>query len=348
MKVVAVTGGSGFIGGEVAMELSKDPQVEEIRILDIAFPDYQMNPKMKYHRVDVGDLASLLKYTQNCDTLMDNVGLLGTNDRLELGDYPGVTIDTNIKGFHNQLVACRLNNVKRVFHQTKPMFSHSYENTYTYTKKCAELIAFHARECHKQQITVCTYFNASGHRQHLGHVRKLFPLAVVNAILDFDFTVFGSGAQLMDIVHVNDLARAAIMATRIDSMDKPIRIFDIGSGIPVSVMDFLTKTKEIVGSSSKFQYLPMRKGEKEDTQIRAEPEDIKTLKALGWECKYGLEETIKDYVDYYLSGKIDPVYIFNCLKYFQDTDSKFSIDGKIVDISDLGLDYINSKFLEKM
>jgi UDP-glucose 4-epimerase len=355
-KVVVVTGGSGFIGGACVKLLNEDPCVSEIRILDVAFPDYELTSKMRYFRVDVNDLATLLKYSVDADEWIDNVGLLGTGDTHELGSYPATALATNVNGFLNQLEAAYLNGVPRFFHQTKNRFDTTNgtegglsENWYTATKSMAEIAAFWARKSRHQQVTVVRYLNASGRRQHLGPVRKLFPLAVVNAILDIDFTVYGDGQQLADFIHVEDLASAAMTFMRADSMDKPVRMLDIGTGQAISILDLVTKIKQKIPSSkSAIQFLPMRKGEKENTRIEADLRDIEEARSYGWECKFSEEDVINDYIQYYLSGDVDYTYIYNTMVYFQETYSPFTSNGQPINIRDMGVEGVRQKFIEKM
>jgi nucleoside-diphosphate-sugar epimerase len=353
-KIVVVTGGSGFIGGACVKLLNDDPSVAEIRILDVSFPDYELSSKMRFLRCDVNDLSALLKYSVDADEWIDNVGMLGTGDKHELGAYPVATLQTNVAGFVNQLEAAYINRVPKFFHQSKNRFDERdgtpfglSENWYTATKSMAEIAAFWARKSRGQQITVVRYLNASGHRQHLGFVRKLFPLAVVSAILDIDFTVYGDGQQLADFIHVEDLASAALTFMRSDNKDAPVRMLDIGTGQAISVIDLVTKIKAAVGSSSHVQHLPMRHGEKPNTRITAASEDIEEARSYGWECKFTEDDVIRDYVDYYLTGEIDYTYVFNTLVYFQDTYNRFQSHGRPIDIRTLGVAGIRKLFAEK-
>lgn len=345
--VVAVTGGSGFIGGEAAMALSEDPMVKEVRILDIAFPDYDMTPKMKYHRVDVLDIMSLMRRTQGVDMWLDNVGLLGTDNSLELGGYPGAASAVNVTGFLNQVEVARAVGVRAFYHQTKPMFSHGHENFYTVTKKQAELTAAWARETKGVPITVATYFNASGRRQHLGPVRKMFPLFTVLALLDMDLAVYGTGEQLMDLIHVRDLVDASILLTVNDDYKKPGRVNDIGTGQAISVLEFSEQLIALTGSESGIARQPMRAGEAVDTKIRATSDDIKRLHdELGWEPQFTLEDIIKEYIKHW-SGYKDTTYIRNCLLYFQQTGRYFTIKGKTIDVSALSVRDISGMLAQK-
>ena len=341
--IAVVTGGAGFIGGECAMALSEDPLVKEVRIVDVAFPDFPLTSKMRYHRVDVRDYDTLLEATDGATIWFDNVGLLGTDNSVELGAYTQDALTVNVNGFLNQLQVAKRVGVSRMYHQTKPMFSHSFENAYTMTKKQAELLAFWARSTKGVPVTVATYFNASGHRQHLGPVRKMFPLFTVLALLDLDLSVYGSGKQLMDLIHVRDLVDASVLLTLQDDYSKPGKVYDIGTGQSVSVIDFAEQLISLTGSKSGIIHQSMRAGEKEDTSIRAATDDIKNLQDnYGWSPKFSLEDIIKEYVDYY-RNTTDITYIKNCLLYFQSTGRYFTMNGQEVNIQNMDEDHIRNK-----
>ncbi|QQO97330.1 nucleotide-sugar epimerase [Maribacter phage Colly_1] len=338
MSKVAVTGGAGFIGGEFVQQLNADPEVSEIKIIDISFPDYKLEPKMKYYYGNVSDLARLINLFKGVDEVYDNVGLLGTHDTEELGAYPFSAAQVNNIGFLNQIQAAEMCGIKKFFHQTKDLFFNEYENTYTFTKKAAELYAFWARYTGRLNVTVATYFNASGYRQHLGPIRKLFPLVTVQALLGLDLTIYGTGNQTLDAVHPTDLVRAAILLTKHDDGNKEVnKIYDIGTGQRISVNELCDKIIEFSGSDSKKVYLPMRQGEKADAVLEANVDDVRMLEEkYGFKCEKSTDEIITEYIEYYRT-QVDPVYVYNCLKYFQDTYGKFKKDGVEVDIADYSI-----------
>lgn len=354
-QIAVVTGGSGFVGGSFVRALDQDPTVAEIRILDTVPPnEYLLTEKMRFRRVDVMDLALLIRETQGATEWYDLVGLLGTSDATELGSYPGVALDINVKGFLNQVEAMQINRVERMFHPSKNRFdvregtAHGLsENWYTATKVMSEIVAFWARRSRGQMITTGRLLNVSGPCQHLGPTRKLFPLSIVCGILDIDFSVYGDGKQLISFIHPDDCARLCIDIMRRDSMQDPVPFIDLGTEASVSVIDLVSKIKARLASESQILFLPMRTGEKSDSRISITQDSIDYIKSTGFQAVYSIDDVIDQYTQHYLRHDQNLTAILNTMIHFEDNYSKFTKSGKEINLRNLGLDYVSSKFQEK-
>jgi UDP-glucose 4-epimerase len=342
--IAVVSGGSGFIGGESVMALAEDENVREIRILDIAFPDYEIPAKARFFRTDVLDLARLIQVTKGANLWLDNVGLLGTDDKDELGAYRHSALATNVVGLMNQIQAAEINGVKNFFHQTKPVFTDNSENWYTITKKQAEIMMlWYINNSTATKFTMATYFNASGKRQHLGPVRKMFPLFVVSSILDIDIPVYGNGEQLVDIVHVRDLVDASILIATSQDLDVRGLVFDIGSAEPISVIHLAQKIISISKSGAKIKHYDMRSGEPKTSRVKSSTTHVSKLKdSLGWEPKKKIDDIVLEYLDFWLNYS-NPIYIKNILLYFEKNGTPFTRDGKKILIEGISEKYISEK-----
>ena len=124
MKIL-VTGGSGFIGSFVVDQLSKDKK-NQIQIFDIVAPNFKIEDNVRYIDGDICYKTAIDKAIIDCEEVYDCAGVLGTS---ELVFQTERAIDTNIKGAFNVIQSCLDNNVKRIFHPTKPFpktFSKSF------------------------------------------------------------------------------------------------------------------------------------------------------------------------------------------------------------------------------
>lgn len=305
---MAVTGGSGFIGSYVAKELAKNSE-DRIFIFDTEAPRFELPPNVKFVEGSVLYKSQLDKLFRGCEEVYDCAGVLGTHELIFQSDR---AVDINIKGAVNVFQACLDQKVKRVFHPTKPLFSHEWENAYTITKIAAENFARMYREIFGMEITILRWMNASGPGQSIYPVRKFLPLAICSALLGRDIEIYGDGKQTMDIVDVRDVACIAIQAVR-SGLGREDQIWEVGAGIPRSVCEvaqwILQKTK----SSSSVTHLPMRPGEalNSNTYAKNTPE---LLKRIGYRLQFDLEKTISDAIDYYAA--MDPAEIKKALNYF--------------------------------
>ncbi|MEP7129016.1 MAG: NAD-dependent epimerase/dehydratase family protein, partial [Chitinophagales bacterium] len=110
-------------------------------------------------------------------------------------------------------------------------------------------------------------------------------------------TIFGSdyntpdGSCLRDFIHVVDLAQAHVKALqKIESLSGRCEAINIGSGIPVSVLELVKKFIALTGVQLKYTIGPRRAGDIE--KIYADPQ--KSQQLLDWKTKLSIETALKD------------------------------------------------------
>jgi len=286
MKTV-VTGGSGFIGSFFAEQLAEEGN--DVIIYDIARPRYTLKKNMTYVDGDVRYLEALLDVTKGVDEVYDISGVLGTTELMSMNTR---AVDTNIIGALNVLEACKTNNVKRLFHPTKP---NDWLNTYSITKFATEQFCLMYQKHYGMNITALKWFNAYGPRELLYPVRKAVPSFIIQALHNKDIQIYGDGEQTVDLVYVTDIAKIAIKAAR--TCGQLGKVIDVGTGIAMTVNNLAKLIITMCKSSSKIVYLPMRPGEPEMSRIKAEIADLK--KHINIDKFVDIEEGMKYTIDYY-------------------------------------------------
>jgi UDP-glucose 4-epimerase len=290
MRII-VTGGNGFIGSHLIDQLLG--RGCEVVSYDLCHP--------KYNEVEtiIGSVLEkdkLEKAIAGCDFVFHLAGMLGTH---ELVDCAIEATQVNVIGTLNVLEACRLHGVKLV-EISKP---NCWVNTYTITKIAAESFTEMYRREHGVKATTIKWFNVYGGRQPLmeeAGYKKMIPTAIVNALRGEDIEVYGNGEQTMDLVHTIDTVEATLAV-----MDNWHRcegnIFEIGVGEEITVNQAINEIVALTGSCSKIVHAPMRKGETDNTRIKANLTQINFL--ADWSprvsLKDGLIETIGWYKDRY-------------------------------------------------
>jgi UDP-glucose 4-epimerase len=286
MKIV-VTGGSGFVGSFVALELAKDPSADVV-IFDVERPAFKHPKNVRFHEGDIRYYPNVEDAVKGAEEVYDIAGLLGTAELMAINDR---AVDTNVKGCVNVLEACKRHGVKRIFHPTKP---NDWLNTYSITKFAAEQFCLMYQRNYKMSISVLKWFNAYGPRQHLFPIRKIIPMFIVQALHDKPLQVFGDGSQTVDMIYAEDIAKIAIGCTR--KLGHIGKVLDVGTGIPMTVKEVAERTIELCKSKSKIQYLPMRPGEPEKSNIVADVVNLKNhIDVKFTEFDVGMKPTI----DYY-------------------------------------------------
>jgi len=286
-KKVLVTGGSGFVGSFLVDELQK--RGLDVLSLDLR-PPY--DSKVKTIIGSVVDKDVVMDATQGCDFVCHLAGLLGTHELVD-NSFQATTV--NVIGTLNVLEACKYNNSKLIL-ASKPNL---WVNTYTITKCAAESFTEMYRREHGVEATVVKWFNVYGSRQPLVEeigYKKLIPTAIVCALRSEDVLVYGDGKQTMDLIHVLDTVEATISI-----MERWIycegNTFEIGSGVEITVNEAVEKILSRLQSTSKVIHVPMRKGEVDNTCLKA---NICPLNKLtGWSSRISLEEGLDETINWY-------------------------------------------------
>lgn len=292
MKIL-VTGGSGFIGSHIVEQLEKDKK-NEIIIFDIAKPEVVHSSNVSYFDGDISFKTSVDRAIQGCEEVYDCAGVLGTH---ELVFQTERAIDTNIKGCFNVIQSSLENNVKRIFHPTKPFFKNYWENTYTISKISAENFVRMYRNVYNMDITILRWMNATGARQHLYPVRKFIPIIIMQALLNKDIEIYGTGEQTVDIIDVRDIANIAIQTTRSGISVGSNEVYDVGSGEAISCNDVAEYIIKKINSKSKIKHIPMRLGEALDTKIVAKTHS-ELFSKIKYQPQYSFDETIEECINY--------------------------------------------------
>jgi UDP-glucose 4-epimerase len=110
-------------------------------------------------------------------------------------------------------------------------------------------------------------------------------------------TIFGDdydtpdGTCIRDYIHVDDLARAHILALDHLISGGESRQFNVGTGTGHSVMEMLRAVEEVTGHKVPYVIGPRRDGD--PPRLVASPERLKS--AFGWEPRYPSLHTIVEH-----------------------------------------------------
>ena len=178
------------------------------------------------------------------------------------------------------------------------------ESPYGATKQMCERILEDAYSSGFRVISL-RYFNPIGAHPSallgelpIGTPNNLVPYVTQTAIGKREqLTVFGNdyttpdGSCIRDFIHVVDLATAHMNAMQyLDKQkgDTFYNVFNLGTGVGVSVLELITKFEKATGVKLNYVIGPRRSGDVEKTY--ADP--TKVNKELGWNAKYSVEEAL--------------------------------------------------------
>jgi UDP-glucose 4-epimerase len=248
---VLVTGSSGFIGQHVCAELERrghEAVPFDRPALDIRF---------------AGDVAQAV---HDAGAVINLAGMLGTP---ELFGSERAAAEVNILGALNVYDAAARRKIPVVQigtgHKGQP-------NPYAITKACAEDLGLARARWLGEKITVVRAYHVYGPGQPPGapygpaSVEKFFPTFACSALSGEPLELCGGGGQLIDPVHVSDVA--VVLA---DAISGPYgEVVEAGCGKPVSVASVAADIADAAGRMpQRLAESPGRPGEPRDAEVVA-------------------------------------------------------------------------------
>ena len=282
---VAVTGGAGYIGSHAVAELlGRGYQVTVIDDFSAGHRGAVPEPSAKVVQGDIGDLGAMTVALAGHDAVMHFAGLLSVADSMK---DPRSYFETNLVKGMTLLDAAKAANVRRfIFSSTCATYGvpqgpltedHPKEpvNPYGASKRAFEQVLEAYARIGQLRAIALRYFNAAGarHDGSLGedhtHEEHLIPLALDAAAgRRGPLTIFGDdydtpdGTCLRDYIHVDDLARAHVLALdAVDRMETPFTAVNLGTGRGTSVREVVQSVGRVTGATVPHIVGPRRAGD---------------------------------------------------------------------------------------
>ncbi|MFB8385774.1 UDP-glucose 4-epimerase GalE [Microbacterium sp. NPDC055910] len=177
-------------------------------------------------------------------------------------------------------------------------------NAYSKSKRMNEVVLADVARVHPElNVTVLRYFNPVGaHPSGLigedpaGIPNNLMPFVSRVAIGSLDrIGVFGDdydtpdGTGLRDYIHVVDLAEGHVAA--LEKAEPGFAVFNLGTGVPVSVLELITSFEAAVGRELPRVILERRPGDVAATYC----DPTKARSELGWQTRLTIDDACRDY-----------------------------------------------------
>ena len=281
-------------------------------------------PNLRFIRSELEDKKVLLDLfnIEKFDLVIHLAAQPGVRYSLE---NPQAYINSNIVGFLNLLEACRHHPVHHlVFASSSSVYGNSQSmplsvdqnvdhpvSLYAATKKSNELMAHTYSHLFGIPSTGLRFFTVYGPWGRPDMATHLFTDAMVKGK---KIKVFNRGELSRDFTYVADIVDGVYLVSQrppgqnsaIESSDARYCIYNIGSGRPVQLGDFITTLETAMGTKVEKEYLPMQPGDVKDTYA-----DTKSLqKDFGYApsttLRSGLEAFAKWYRIYYgLNNKLN-------------------------------------------
>lgn len=159
-------------------------------------------------------------------------------------------------------------------------------------KRCAETLFFDYWRQHRIPIKVARIFNTYGPRMHPNDGRVVSNF-IVQALLNRDITIYGSGSQTRSFCFVDDLVNGLIrfMATE-DSVTGPL---NIGNPAEYTILELASTIVEMTNSRSNIVFRPLP----EDDPRQRQPDISRAKDHLSWSPTIPLREGLQKTINYF-------------------------------------------------
>ena len=302
-----VTGGSGFIGSHLVERLLHD-NADGVIVLDRWLSDdlrKSLHMKnLEFIQGDLRDKKLLAKLCRQVDVVYHFASVLGTSETVDIYE-PEEVAEVNILGTLRLLDASRAGSVRRFIYPSTPNVT--WLNPYKITKMaCERFCQMYFRE-YRLPTVVLVMPNVYGPRERWMecdwgapyNYQKVVPTFILKALRNEQLPIYGDGKQKAVYMHVNDIVEAMVRTADCDGCEG--QVIPLGVDEQVSVLQLAEQIKELTGSESELQYLPMRSGE---TKVDIAVDTNIAEKVLGYTAQIGLNEGLTMTIPYYSSISI--------------------------------------------
>ena len=292
-----VTGGAGFVGSHLVKLLVK--KGHEITVIDNLHTGKMENlqevrNKIEFQNIDIQNYDSMEKELRDIDGIFHQAALTVVQDSFKM---PEKYHSVNVEGTENIFKIAKKNNFKVVYASSSSVYGHQSVvpilenfdkkpiNPYGKTKLDNEQLA---EKYTKQGVEIIglRYFNIFGKGQTLEYA------GVITKFLDRIKEkkapiIFGTGSQIRDFVHVEDIASANYLAMISDTTNSHA---NVGTGDSISILELA----KIMIRISNQDLKPIMKKALEGDIEKSQSDNSLARKLFDWKPEKKLEDWLKE------------------------------------------------------
>jgi len=303
MKVL-ITGAGGFIGSHLSERLVELGSKVRVIVRYNSRSDWgllEMMPKERLDEIEVimGDLRdgdAVRSAAKDVDIIFHLGSLIAIPYSYI---HPRETIETNIMGTLNILMAARENSIGKVIHvSTSEVYGTAQyvpidekhplqgQSPYSASKIGADMIAESFYRSFGVPVTIVRPFNTFGPRQS---ARAVIP-TIISQVLTKECVYLGALHPTRDYTYIDDVVEAFI---KVASLGLAGEVINIGSNFEISIGDIARKVMSIMSKSKEVLVDPQRIRPPKSEVERLWCDNTKAKGLLKWEPKIGFDEGLK-------------------------------------------------------
>ncbi len=311
-----MTGGAGFIGSHI-VNLLIDAGCSEILVIDNMVRGRRANlgPALASGRVqlvegDIRDPETMRRLVAGTDTVFHQAALRITHCAQE----PRAAFEVMVAATYDLIEACVQAGVRKVvmassasvygmaqeFPTTERNNPYNNRTLYGAAKTFGEGLLRSFNDMFGLDYVAFRYFNVYGPRMDLhGRYTEVLVRWMERLEAGQPPIIFGDGLQTMDMLHVEDVARANILAAVAEATDVTL---NVGSGTETSLLDLARMLAAVMGRPSLAPvFQPAR-------TVNAVPrrlaETAAARRLIGFTAEIPLEEGLADLLAWWRSERV--------------------------------------------
>lgn len=311
---VLVTGGGGFIGSWVAMELASRGARVTIFVRDkereIGYKLHGLENKVKVVEGNLKDYSAVRHAIQASET--EVCFHIAAQPLVQFAtESPVETFESNIQGTWHVMEACRTGeHVERIIVASSDK-AYGVQATLPYTedsqlhglypydasKACTDIIARSYSASYGMNVAVTRNANIYGGGDL--NFSRIVPDAIRCVLLGKKLLIRSDGTPERDYMYIKDAVSAyATLAENLHRKEVSGQAFNFGTGKPINVLELFKKIAAICGRpDAETEVLGEARNEIDRQYLSSE----KARKVLGWKPKFTLDEGLRETVEWYRS-----------------------------------------------
>lgn len=325
-KRVLVTGGAGFIGSNLCVDLVKD---NEVVCLDSFITGKRENLESLLENENFTLIEGDIRNEEDCQKALQGVGIV--LHQAALGSVPRsienpiLTNSINIDGFLMMLNQSQKMGVKRFVYAASsstygdhPGLPKVEENIgaplspYAVTKYVNELYAKVFCDLHGMEVIGLRYFNVFGrHQDPDGAYAAAIPKFIKAFLSGESPTVHGDGEQSRDFTYIENVIQANNLAAITENKEAIGEVFNVAFGDRTTVNELTNALRENLSkfdasiSNIELNYVAERKGDVKHSLASIE----KAKNLLGYNPQFSLEKGLDEAINWYFEYFKNKVHV---------------------------------------
>ena len=308
MKHILITGGAGFIGSNtVKYALSIGLNVSVLDSFENAVISKHALEKLgvKVLELNIENSQGLEQMNDQFDAIVHLAAQVSVPKSIQ---DPEKNHFVNVDGAEHVLQFAQRNNVKRFIFasssavygdcETMPLREDSkgeLQSPYAQSKSEVEDI-IHEYFQQGEEFLSLRFFNVYGPNQRLdSNYGAVIPIFIDRFSRGIQPSIYGSGAQSRDFVHVHDVARLLVDLATSEWPQPKQSVYNVGTGKAVTIIQLASLIHELTRSDVAFQpsFQPVRTGDIEHSVASIEA----IRRDLRWEPKISLEDGLRELIE---------------------------------------------------